>query len=121
MASIGAHIAGALLATERMANAFDKAVDYGFYNAVALTGIAVLCELCTISERKHKFHWAGYAIALGGFIFQTSLFLYTLAGVKWLTQITPSGGILMILGWMLLGFFTLTASKDSRSIRRRRF
>ena len=103
MASIGAHTAHEMLSANSLIETFNKAVDYSFYNACALIGVAILCQLF----EQNRFHWAGYNIALGGFIFQSSLFLYTLADMKWLTVVTPIGGMLMILGWILLGIVVL--------------
>ncbi len=103
MASIGAHPAYEILTANNQVETFNKAVDYSIYNALALIGLAILCQLF----EDHRFHWAGYSIALGGFVFQTSLFLYTLADMKWLTAITPIGGVLMILGWIFIGLSVL--------------
>ena len=108
MASIGAHTANEILTANNLVETFNKAVDYSIYNACVLIGLAILCQLF----EKYRFHWAAYSIALGGFIFQTSLFLYTLAGMKWLTAITPLGGMLMILGWVLIGIFVLLKSQN---------
>ena len=106
MASIGAHTAHEMLSANNLMETFNKAVDYSIYNSLTLIGLAILCQLF----EEHRFHWAGYSIALGGFIFQTSLFLYTLAGMKWLTVTTPLGGMLMILGWILIGVLVLLKS-----------
>ena len=111
LASVGAHVAAEALIANQLTDTFNKAVNYSIYNAITLLGIAVLCQLCLYSNCNSKFHWAGYCIGLGGFIFQTSLFLYTLAGMKWLTKITPTGGILMIIGWLLLGILAIFSSK----------
>ena len=111
MASVGAHIAAGSLSASQLTDTFNKAIDYSYYNAISLLSIAVLCEVCTQGGYKNSFHWAGYCIALGGFIFQTSLFLYTLAGMKSLTALTPYGGILMISGWLALGVFAIFAKK----------
>ena len=108
LASIGAHGAYENLSANSLLETFSKAVDYSFYNAIALIALALLSQLF----EKHRFHLAGYSIALGGFIFQTSLFLYTLAGMKWLTSFTPFGGMLMILGWVMIGIVTLRSPKN---------
>ena len=118
LASIGAHVAADSLSASQLTDTFNKAVDYSIYNAITLLGIAVLCQVCINSDCNSRFHWAGYCIALGGFIFQTSLFLYTLAGMNSLTKITPAGGILMISGWILLGLFAVFTSKTSSSLTR---
>lgn len=109
LASIGAHGAYEGLSANNLLETFSKAVDYSFYNAIALIGLAVLSQLF----EKHHFHLAGYSIALGGFIFQTSLFLYTLAGMKWLTSFTPFGGMLMILGWIMVGVLTIYKPRNN--------
>ena len=116
LASVGAHVAADSLIANQLTDTFNKAVNYGIYNAITLLGIAVLCQVCVNTQCKSRFHWAGYCIALGGFIFQTSLFLYTLAGMKSLTKLTPTGGILMISGWLALGVLSfLTSSKKTHS------
>jgi len=112
LASIGAHGAYESLSANNLLDTFSKAVDYSFYNAIALIGLAVLSQLIA----QHRFYLAGYCIALGGFIFQTSLFLYTLAGMKWLTNLTPFGGMLMILGWIMIGVLTVLKPKQSSQI-----
>ncbi len=111
LASVGAHIATDFLHEGQLTDTFNKAVDYSYYNALTVLGIAILGEVCRNANINNRFHWAGYTIAAGGFIFQTSLFLYTLAGIKWMTSLTPAGGMLMILGWLLLAVLSLSFSK----------
>lgn len=113
LASIGAHALADYLRAGQLTDTYDKAVDYSYYNALTLLGIAILCQVFKQANFNNCLHWAGYCIAAGGFIFQTSLFLYTLAGFKWLTGITPLGGILMILGWILLGVLSLRYQKNN--------
>ena len=113
LASVGAHAGADALIAKQLTDTFDKAVDYSIYNAISLLGIAGLCQICINSSITHRFHWAGYCIAMGGFIFQTSLFLYTLADMKWLIPFTPLGGMLMILGWFMLGVMALFLKKKS--------
>ena len=115
LASIGAHLAAETLSINQLTDTFDKAVEYSQFNALALLGIAALCQVCTNSNYKNRFHWAGYCIALGGLIFQTSLFAYTLAGMKWLTVVTPVGGVLMISGWILLALFAFKSQTPTRN------
>jgi hypothetical protein len=37
-------------------------------------------------------------------VFSGSLYLLCLTGLKWLGAITPIGGVLLMLGWLLLAF-----------------
>lgn len=41
---------------------------------------------------------------LGSFIFAGSLFVLVLSGVTWLGAITPIGGVMLVLGWLLLAW-----------------
>lgn len=107
LASLGAHLAADFLSIKQLTDTFNKAVEYSQFNALALIGIAVLCQVCAHGRIKNRYHWAGYCIAVGGFVFQTSLFLYTLADMAWLTSVTPLGGILMISGWVFLAILAL--------------
>ena len=111
MASIGAHSTDALLPSESLTNSFHKAVDYSQANSITLIAIALSCQLFSQPDFNSKFHWAGYCIALGGFIFQGSLFLYSLSGIKAVTAITPFGGMLLISGWLIIGIAALTISQ----------
>jgi uncharacterized membrane protein YgdD (TMEM256/DUF423 family) len=37
-------------------------------------------------------------------VFSVSLYVLCLTGIKWLGAITPIGGVLLMLGWLLLAF-----------------
>ncbi len=45
--------------------------------------------------------WAGYAFCAGTTIFCSSLYLSLHPNLSWLTLITPIGGFLIIVGWIL--------------------
>ncbi|MBK8160376.1 MAG: DUF423 domain-containing protein [Rhodospirillaceae bacterium] len=72
--------------------------SYQLWHAVALIGIAALSQrtsvrLVTIS---------GLAFALGALLFSGSLYLLAADGPRILVYLTPIGGSLLILGWLLL-------------------
>ncbi|WP_303977965.1 DUF423 domain-containing protein [Dongia mobilis] len=72
--------------------------SYQLWHAVALLGIAALSQrnsvrLVTIS---------GLAFALGALLFSGSLYLLAFGGPRILVYLTPIGGSLLILGWLLL-------------------
>lgn len=72
--------------------------SYQLWHAVALLGIAALgarqpVRLVTIS---------GLAFALGALLFSGSLYLLAFSGPHGLVYLTPIGGGLLILGWLLL-------------------
>ena|SRR5476651_463858 len=104
LGAFGAHALKKILTQESL-NTFETAVRYQFYHvfALALTGIVL---------RTYPDKWISYAgtfFQLGILLFCGSLYLLTLfsaagiTGLTWIGAITPFGGLLFILGWILLG------------------
>jgi uncharacterized membrane protein YgdD (TMEM256/DUF423 family) len=50
-----------------------------------------------------KFQSVGWCLAVGVFIFSGSLLVYSVTGFRPIIKITPLGGSLLIIGWILLG------------------
>jgi uncharacterized membrane protein YgdD (TMEM256/DUF423 family) len=54
------------------------------------------------SANQARISWWSF---VGGItVFSGSLYLLCLTGIKWLGAITPIGGVLLMLGWLLLAF-----------------
>lgn len=47
---------------------------------------------------------AGWLAATGGLIFCTTLLLIAMAGMRYMGAVTPVGGTLMIIGWLVLAW-----------------
>ena len=47
---------------------------------------------------------AGWAFAIGIFIFSGSLYVLVLSGVHWLGAVTPVGGTAIIIAWLALAY-----------------
>ncbi len=94
----GAH-GGAKYLTEHTTITFGKAVRYQMYHALALLS-AGLAYILIPSQRK-LLAWAGYAFIGGIIFFSGSLYIIVFAGVK-MGYVTPLGGTLFVLGWLLL-------------------
>lgn len=45
-----------------------------------------------------------YCFLAGSVIFSGTLFVLVLSGMRWLGAVTPIGGVLLILGWLVLAF-----------------
>ncbi|OIJ21832.1 hypothetical protein BKP45_03815 [Anaerobacillus alkalidiazotrophicus] len=87
--------------TEKMFNIYQTGVQYHMIHAVAIILVAI------ISDRLGDptiLSWAGWSFVLGVIFFSGSLYVLSISGVKILGAITPIGGILFIVGWMLLAF-----------------
>ena len=88
--AFGAHGLKSHLTAERM-EIFEVAVRYQMYHAIGL----VLAGILDAQQ-------AGWCFAGGILIFSGSLYLLVLTEQRWLGGVTPAGGLLFLLGWLLL-------------------
>ena len=95
--AFGAHALKARLAPE-MLTVWKTAVEYQFYHALAL----VLVGLIATQRPSIAITNAAICFALGVLVFSGSLYVLALSGVRWLGAITPIGGLLFLIGWVLL-------------------
>ena len=56
--------------------------------------------------------WVGSCFCLGALLFSGSLYVLALANWHWVVYVTPFGGLLMLLGWLLLLGFGLKAWRN---------
>jgi uncharacterized membrane protein YgdD (TMEM256/DUF423 family) len=95
--AFGAHALKARLAPEMLA-VFETGVRYQLVHALALLAVAWAVtrwpgRLATAS---------GVCFIAGTILFSGSLYALTLSGVRGLGAITPTGGVLLLAGWVLL-------------------
>lgn len=96
--SLGAFAAHGLkgkLSADMLA-AFETAVKYHMYHALALLVVA------NFAPRERAFVWAGDFYLAGILLFSGSLYILAITGVKWLGVITPLGGLCFLVGHVLL-------------------
>jgi uncharacterized membrane protein YgdD (TMEM256/DUF423 family) len=96
--AFGAHALKSVLEAEGRLDTFETAVKYQFYHTLALLMIGVL--LYHIHDKLLSY--AGLSMIAGVLIFSGSLYILCLSGIRWMGAITPFGGLLMIVGWVLL-------------------
>jgi uncharacterized membrane protein YgdD (TMEM256/DUF423 family) len=96
--AFGAHGLKPFLIESGRLDTFNTAVEYQFYHTLALLFIGVLR---TQFENK-KLQWASKSMIGGIIIFSGSLYVLCLSGWGILGAITPIGGLLLIVGWILL-------------------
>ena len=97
--SLGAHLWQDILAERDTVGRFHRAENYLFYHALGLAVGAQLVERFP----AQKFQSVGWCLTAGGIIFSGSLLVYSVTGFQPIIKITPLGGSLLILGWILLG------------------
>lgn len=103
--AFGAHALSARL-EPRMLEVFETAVRYQMYHALALFGVAWLCQ----QMRARSAMIAGWAFIIGIVLFSGSLYAMVFTGVRALGFITPIGGVAFIAGWAAL-LLTAIAAK----------
>ena len=82
---------------------YDKAVLYHMFHASAILILGIIQKI--LPEIQLQF--VGWAFLLGILVFSGSLYILSITGIKWFGMITPIGGLLFIVGWLLLFIKTL--------------
>lgn len=94
--AFGAHALRATLGSSMPV--WQTAVQYHLLHAVALLALAVWVRLGSGTALA----WSGMLFGLGTVFFSGSLYWLALGGPRWLGPVTPLGGTLLILGWLVL-------------------
>src|SRR5262245_972160 len=97
--AFGAHALKGSLTPAALA-AFETAVRYQFFHALALIVIAALLE----RPRHGAVAGAAWTMLLGIVLFSGSLYLLTLTPMRWPGPVTPIGGLCFMIGWLSLAF-----------------
>jgi uncharacterized membrane protein YgdD (TMEM256/DUF423 family) len=104
LGAFGAHGLRAVLDTAAL-GWWQTAVQYQMWHAVALVALAGL-------PAAHG--RPALLLALGTAIFSGSLYLMALTDLRWLGAVTPLGGALMIVGWLLLAYEAVRGARAAR-------
>ncbi|MDD5302521.1 MAG: DUF423 domain-containing protein [Elusimicrobia bacterium] len=103
LGAFGAHALKARLSPEMLA-IFETGVRYQAYHALALLLLAAL-------RGPSK---AGWCFTAGIVLFSGSLYLLALTGARKWGAVTPIGGVLFLIGWLILMFARLPSSVFER-------
>lgn len=79
---------------------WETAAQYQMYHALALLAVGFSIE--TWPEAAKFFITGGWFFIAGVLLFSGSLYIMVLTGIKQLGAITPIGGVLFVIGWILL-------------------
>ena len=99
--AFGAHALRDRLGADAIA-IWRTAVDYQFWHALALLGIAVLAV-----EPTPALRWATRAFVIGIILFSGSLYALALGAPRVIGLLTPFGGLAFVAGWACLFSFYL--------------
>ena len=94
--AFGAHgLEGKL--SDKYLSVWEKATTYQMYHGLGLLLIGVISGTTSINV-----NWAGWLLFLGIVFFSGSLYILALTQIRILGAITPIGGVLFIVGWVML-------------------
>ena len=100
MAAVAAHaLAGVPQATLQIV---QSGVQMQGWHALALVACGIWAQ-----RRDGLAHWAGAAFAVGTVLFCAGVYAVGFAGVS-LGRVAPTGGLLLIAGWLLLAASALS-------------
>ncbi|MDD2639986.1 MAG: DUF423 domain-containing protein [Arcobacteraceae bacterium] len=99
LGAFGAHGLKKII-TPDMLSVCQTGVQYQFYHALGLLGVAFIAHV----NSTKLVNMAGNLMFTGVMIFSGSLYLLVILNIKWLGAITPIGGVLMVVSWVLLAW-----------------
>jgi len=104
LGAFGAHALKKILSVERL-ESFETGVRYQMYAAFFLLIVGYILKFDTSSQK-----WISLMMIVGTMLFAFSIYFLSLqdylgANLKFLGPITPLGGLLMILSWLMLIFY----------------
>lgn len=99
--AFGAHgLEGKL--SDKYMSIWEKATTYQMYHGLGLLVIGLISSTTSMNV-----NWAGWLLFFGIVFFSGSLYFLALTQVRILGAITPIGGVLFIIGWLVLVIATL--------------
>lgn len=101
--ALGAFAAHALkdMLDDYGAGIWDTAVQYQMFHAVALIVVGILMSKSIFGEMK-QLKTAMICFNAGIIFFTGSLMVLALSGISVLGAITPIGGVLFLIGWVMI-------------------
>ncbi|MDX4027780.1 DUF423 domain-containing protein [Aliarcobacter skirrowii] len=107
LGAFGAHGLKKVL-TPEMLKVFHTGVEYQFYNTLALFVITFLTMLRAYNS---KLKLAQNLLIIGTLIFSVSLYILTIFNIPKLGMITPIGGTLQIIAYIIAAYAVLKDNK----------
>ena len=103
LGAFGAHGLKARLTDETLA-VYQTGVQYHFYHSLGLIIIGILAFHLPASA---LLKWSAWTMLAGIMLFSGSLYLLAIMNIRWLGMITPLGGMVFIISWLLLAMAVL--------------
>ncbi len=121
LGAFGAHALKAVLSPAALIT-YETAVRYQMYHVVALLFTGILLQKASSPKQQKLLIRAGLFFIDGIVLFSGSLYFIIakpflgIEGLPWVGIITPMGGLLWMVAWVLLGLSQLKGVENSDSI-----
>lgn len=102
LGAFGAHALQARLTPDRLA-VYETAVRYHFFHALGL--LAIGATMLNIDSRMLA--TSAWLILAGLVLFSGSIYILTFGAPRFIAMITPLGGSLLMVGWVLFAIAVL--------------
>ena len=95
LGAFGAHGLEGALTAHGTVEIWKTASHYHLIHAVVLLVLALFSGV----DAPARYSW--WSFMLGVLVFSGSLYVLAVTGMKWLGAVTPIGGLLLLIGWLL--------------------
>src|SRR5699024_8395790 len=103
LGAFGAHALEDKL-SENMLNIWEKAVHYQMFHSL----IIITSGLALIKYESAALVSVGWMFVIGVLLFSGSLYIDSTSGIRMMATVTPFGGVIFLVGWVLFGYATMT-------------
>jgi uncharacterized membrane protein YgdD (TMEM256/DUF423 family) len=121
LGAFGAHALKAVLSPSALIT-YETAVRYQMYHVVALLLTGILMNKAASPKQQKLLTRAGLFFIDGIVLFSGSLYFIVakpflgIEGLPWVGVITPMGGLLWMIAWVLLALSQLPSVENSKSV-----
>lgn len=121
LGAFGAHALKAVLSPAALTT-YETAVRYQMYHVVALLITGILMNKAASPRQQKLLNRAGLFFIDGIVLFSGSLYFIVakpflgIEGLPWVGVITPMGGLLWMVAWVLLALSQLPSVENSKSV-----
>ena len=104
--ALGAFVAHGLksIVTDSMLKIYNTGIQYQFYNTL---GLFIVAFLINFKPESKKLRISAWLIIIGMIIFSCSLYILVLLNLPIMGAITPIGGTLLIVAWLMVTYSIL--------------
>lgn len=100
LGAFGAHMLKQFISDELL-SVYQTGIQYHFFNTLGLFAIAFILNFKPDSTLLFV---CGLLVFVGTLLFSVSLYALVILKISWLGMITPIGGTMLIVAWLLTAF-----------------